>query len=157
MNVKKFLKRLSDQPHPPCVGCVNYNYCEDTSKCCKAFVEYVDSGYWRDKRLEPSMYTTMPDDCLSYNEIKDVTGLSSKELDEMLVRCQKYKLAFEPFYFYFMKELEYELPKIQAGSKRLGKAKANICSRMLAKTQRVMPERSRYLVKEIRRNVWYYT
>jgi len=157
VNTIKLLRRLAEQPDPPCLKCDNYFICEESSKCCEAFIEYVENETWNNKDFIPIFDTELPNDCIMEKDIQDRCGISYKELRQMLFAFKRKRLAFEPKYFYSMLEIERGISKIYARSERLRKAKIALCKIVLEKTQRINTERTRHLVAEIRRNVWCIT
>lgn len=157
MNVLKFLRRMNEQPEPPCTGCKNYDHCEETEMCCKGFMEYVNWGTWRDKEFNPSYYTCVPENGVSVKDLSDALGINTTELQILLWSVERHSLAFEQTGFYFYRDIEDAIEKITPKSERLRKSKVALCQILLDSKKSIDPERSNNLVREIRRNVWYIT
>lgn len=157
MNVLKLLRRMNDQPEPPCTGCKNYDYCEETEKCCKGFMEYVNFGSWRDKDFVPSYYTCIPDSGVSVKELSNACGINTSELQILLWSVERHSLAFEQTGFYFYRDIENDISKIKPRSGRLRKAKVTLCQILLDSKKSIDSVGTNNLVREIRRNVWCIT
>ena len=163
MNVVKLLKRMNEQPEPPCNKCPNFDYCEETEKCCDIFVNYVEFGvtlnidwYDEDPRIA-YLYTCVPKSGISIKEMSRACDLNTTEIQTLFNTCEKHLLAFETPGFYMIKDIEDEIKKNSGRSRRVRAAKIALCKTLLEKDEQVNPERTGDLVREIRRNVQRFT
>jgi len=161
MNVVKLLKRMNEQPAPPCSTCPNFDYCEETEKCCDIFVDYVEFGatvnidwFDEDPRIA-HLYTCIPKNGISIKEMSKACDLNTTEIQTLFNKCERHSLAFETTGFYMVKDIEDEIKKNSGRSKRIRNAKIAFCKILLEKDEQVNPKRTSDLVKEIRRNVQY--
>ena len=161
MNVVKLLKRMSEQPNPPCNTCQHFEHCEETEQCCDLFVDYVefgvtcDIGWFDDDPRKPSLFTCVPKNGVSIKEISKACDMTTTRVQTMLSNCEKHGLAFETTGFYMMKDIENEIKNISSRSAKLRNAKITLCKILLEKDEQVNPKRTNDLVKEVRRNVQY--
>lgn len=152
---------MNDQPDPPCKTCPNFDYCEETEKCCDMFVDYVefgvkcDIGWFDEDPRKPYLFTCVPKKGISVKEISKRCNMTTTSVQTMFHNCEKHGLAFECTGFYMMKDIENEIKNIKGRSIRLRNAKITLCKILLEKDEQVNPKRTSDLVKEVRRNVRY--
>ena len=56
LNLYKLLRRLSETPDPPCLGCLMHDYCEEHEVFCKVFREYVETGSFKYSDVKRPIY-----------------------------------------------------------------------------------------------------
>ena len=145
MNVVKLLKRMSEQPDPPCKTCPHFEHCEETEQCCDLFVDYVefgvtcDIGWFDDDPRKPYLFTCVPKKGISIKEISKACDMTTTNVQTMLSNCEK-----------------NEIKNISGRSVRLRNAKITLCKILLEKYEQVNPKRTSDLVKEVRRDVRYF-
>ena len=154
MNVYKFLVRYQETPDPPCNTCIFYEFCEETSRCCEAFIEYVDEGSWTTKTREPNYYTNATQDGITETELCHRLQATKEEIRSILSWCTLWELAFEEERFYTYKEIERAIIHNHPGmEKARGRKKAALCKILLETPGSINTERLNTLGKEIRRNI----
>ncbi len=56
LNLYKLLRRLSETPDPPCLGCFMHDHCEEHEVFCEVFREYVETGSFKYSDVKRPIY-----------------------------------------------------------------------------------------------------